>query len=152
MLWHGSRFSNFVGIMTNGMRIAPPEAPCTGYNFGKGVYLADQATKSEAYCASYLSGNQGLFVLCEAALGNTFDTHNSNSSLNSDKIPKGTNSTYALGRTRPDAKGSEKIEKAIEVPVGDVKNHDGNTWWGPSEFIVYNTNQIRLRYIVKFKQ
>ena len=27
LLWHGSRFSNFVGILINGMRIAPPEAP-----------------------------------------------------------------------------------------------------------------------------
>lgn len=27
LLWHGSRFSNFAGILTSGMRIAPPEAP-----------------------------------------------------------------------------------------------------------------------------
>ena len=41
LLWHGSRFSNYVGILSNGMRIAPPEAPKTGYSFGKGVYFAD---------------------------------------------------------------------------------------------------------------
>ena len=41
LLWHGSRFSNYVGILSNGMRIAPPEAPKTGYAFGKGVYFAD---------------------------------------------------------------------------------------------------------------
>lgn len=27
LLWHGSRFSNYVGIITQGLRIAPPEAP-----------------------------------------------------------------------------------------------------------------------------
>lgn len=27
LLWHGSRFSNFVGILSSGLRIAPPEAP-----------------------------------------------------------------------------------------------------------------------------
>jgi hypothetical protein len=31
LLWHGSRLTNFVGILSQGLRIAPPEAPCTGY-------------------------------------------------------------------------------------------------------------------------
>jgi poly [ADP-ribose] polymerase len=35
LLWHGSRVSNFVGILSQGLRIAPPEAPVTGYMFGK---------------------------------------------------------------------------------------------------------------------
>lgn len=33
LLWHGSRTSNFGGILSQGMRIAPPEAPKTGYRF-----------------------------------------------------------------------------------------------------------------------
>jgi len=70
LLWHGSRFSNFVGILSQGLRIAPPEAPKTGYLFGKGVYLADLADKSAPYTCSNLSNNVGLFLLCEAALGN----------------------------------------------------------------------------------
>ena len=35
LLWHGSRLSNYVGILSQGLRIAPPEAPVTGYMFGK---------------------------------------------------------------------------------------------------------------------
>ena len=35
LLWHGSRTTNFAGILSNGLRIAPPEAPSTGYMFGK---------------------------------------------------------------------------------------------------------------------
>ena len=31
LLWHGSRVTNFAGILSQGLRIAPPEAPCTGY-------------------------------------------------------------------------------------------------------------------------
>ena len=27
LLWHGSRTSNFAGILSQGLRIAPPEAP-----------------------------------------------------------------------------------------------------------------------------
>src|SRR4051812_31771459 len=47
LLWHGSRLANWVGILSQGnfhysvflislgLRIAPPEAPKTGYRFGK---------------------------------------------------------------------------------------------------------------------
>lgn len=30
LLWHGSRLTNWVGILSQGLRIAPPEAPVTG--------------------------------------------------------------------------------------------------------------------------
>ena len=35
LLWHGSRTTNYGGILSQGLRIAPPEAPVTGYAFGK---------------------------------------------------------------------------------------------------------------------
>jgi poly [ADP-ribose] polymerase len=41
LYFHGSRISNFMGILSQGLRIAPPEAPKHGYMFGKGVYLSD---------------------------------------------------------------------------------------------------------------
>jgi len=53
LLWHGSGFSNFVGILSQGMRIAPPEAPKSGYALGKGVYFADCIGKSVNYCRAY---------------------------------------------------------------------------------------------------
>ena len=37
LLFHGSRLSNWTGILSQGLRIAPPEAPVTGYMFGKGI-------------------------------------------------------------------------------------------------------------------
>jgi Poly(ADP-ribose) polymerase catalytic domain len=33
-----------------GLKVAPPEAPTTGYMFGKGVYFADMSSKSANYC------------------------------------------------------------------------------------------------------
>lgn len=36
LLWHGSRMTNFAGILSHGLKIAPREAPVTGYMFGKG--------------------------------------------------------------------------------------------------------------------
>lgn len=39
LLWHGSRTTNYVGILSHGLRIAPPEVPASGYMFGKGNFL-----------------------------------------------------------------------------------------------------------------
>lgn len=69
LLWHGSRVSNYVGILSQGLRIAPPEAPVSGYNYGKGIYLADMFSKSADYCRSNTSGNTILIMLVKAALG-----------------------------------------------------------------------------------
>ena len=69
LLWHGSRATNFGGIRSQGLRIAPPEAPLSGYMFGKGVYLADISSKSANYCCSGMSDDTGLLLLCEAELG-----------------------------------------------------------------------------------
>ena len=41
---------NFTIIPFQGLRIAPPEAPVTGYMFGKGIYFADMVSKSANYC------------------------------------------------------------------------------------------------------
>ena len=70
LLWHGSRRTNFVGILSQGLRIAPPEAPVSGYMFGKGVYFADMVSKSANYCFTSPQDDVGLMMLCEVALGN----------------------------------------------------------------------------------
>ena len=41
------------------MRIAPPEAPVTGYMFGKGIYFADMVSKSANYCCTNRTNNTG---------------------------------------------------------------------------------------------
>lgn len=39
-----------MGILSEGLKIAPPEAPVSGYLFGKGLYFADMIGKSAFYC------------------------------------------------------------------------------------------------------
>mgnify|MGYP003878640733 FL=1 len=81
LLWHGSRASNFMGILNQGLRIAPPEAPTTGYMFGKGVYFADVFQKSYGYCGDSIYDEEkrrssNLMLLCEVALGEMMElTH-----------------------------------------------------------------------------
>jgi len=53
LLWHGSKITNFMGIIAKGLKVAPPEAPATGYMFGKGIYLSDMFTKAHNYCSDY---------------------------------------------------------------------------------------------------
>jgi poly [ADP-ribose] polymerase len=68
LLWHGSRLSNWTGILSQGLRIAPPEAPVTGYMFGKGVYFADMFSKSANYCYASEASRSGVLLLCEVCL------------------------------------------------------------------------------------
>jgi len=150
LLWHGSRFSNFVGILSQGLRIAPAEAPKTGYNFDKGVYLASMAEKSSAYCCANISNNVGLLLLCEAALGNT----KVYSSFYEDaaNLPKGCHSTHGMGTRTPDPSKSVKLDGDITVPSGPVINNpDSRAGIGHDEYVVYNVNQVKIRYLLKVK-
>jgi len=111
LLWHGSRITNFVGILSQGLRIAPPEAPKSGYLFGKGVYFADMASKSACYC--HPSNNIALIMLCEVALGN----HNEllTTDYNAENLPAVKHSTKGCGKTIP----SHEIElDGVKVPLG----------------------------------
>ena len=85
LLFHGSRLSNWAGILGQGLRIAPPEAPVTGYMFGKGekfsalclvctasdvgVYFADMSSKAANYCFPSRSQPYGLLLVCEVSTG-----------------------------------------------------------------------------------
>lgn len=86
------------------MRIAPPEAPKTGYAFGKGVYFADCIAKSGAYTCHYLSKNIGLLLLCQVALGNPAERNSSDANV--DDYVKNSNGKYhschAIGNRVPD--------------------------------------------------
>eukprot|EP01133_Synstelium_polycarpum_P019090 gene19090-22862_t len=69
LLWHGSRASSFVGILGNGLRIAPPESPKSGYRFGKGIYFADTFSVSLGYCGATTNYPTAILALAEVALG-----------------------------------------------------------------------------------
>uniref|UniRef100_G1PK82 Poly [ADP-ribose] polymerase n=1 Tax=Myotis lucifugus TaxID=59463 RepID=G1PK82_MYOLU len=89
LLWHGSRTTNFAGILSQGLRIAPPEAPVTGYMFGKGIYFADMVSKSANYCHTSQGDPVGLVLLGEVALGNMYELKHA---LHVSKLPKGKHS------------------------------------------------------------
>eukprot|EP00922_Rhytidocystis_sp_ex-Travisia-forbesii_P045177 GHVS01067348.1.p1 GENE.GHVS01067348.1~~GHVS01067348.1.p1 ORF type:complete len:1044 (+),score=135.20 GHVS01067348.1:265-3396(+) len=171
LLWHGSRLTNWVGILSNGLRIAPPEAPSTGYMFGKGLYFADVVSKSANYCLATPSDPRGVLILCEVALGEQAVMIEADEKADKATIEKNLNSTWGVGKAHPNPTEdqyitSEEDGQRIRVPAGKlVKNKDNiaaavksiedaanGGGVDPSllynEYIVYRTEQVRVRFVV----
>jgi poly [ADP-ribose] polymerase 1 len=147
LLWHGSRLTNFAGILSQGLRIAPPEAPCTGYMFGKGVYFADMVSKSANYCFTSSANPTGLMLLCEVACGEMYER---NGAEYVTKLPSGKHSTKGCGRTAPDPKHSYVTSDGVEIPLG--KGIDCGIGYSSllyNEYIVYDVSQVRMKYLLK---
>ncbi|XP_019121431.2 poly [ADP-ribose] polymerase 2 [Larimichthys crocea] len=152
LLWHGSRLSNWVGILSKGLRVAPPEAPVTGYMFGKGIYFADMSSKSANYCFASQNSQVGLLLLCEVALGDSNELLDADYEANN--LPPGKHSTKGLGQTGPDPENSVTLD-GVTVPMGPGKKtgvgkHNSYSLLY-NEFIVYNPAQVRMRYLLRIK-
>jgi poly [ADP-ribose] polymerase len=73
LLFHGSKVSNFLGILAQGLRVQPLEVQRNGNLLGKGIYFTDMLTKALMYTgenANVAGAGSSRFVLvCEVALG-----------------------------------------------------------------------------------
>lgn len=156
LLWHGSRITSFAKILKEGLKISDVEGM-----FGKGIYFADVADKSASYCYAHETDGIGLMVLCEVALGNEFEWYE-----HLKEPPNGFNSIFAVGKFRfpEEYSGSElkilqKIKTTqidgVNIPKGKPEEMDIEEGKEPiidcNEFVVYNENQVEIRYLVKLK-
>jgi poly [ADP-ribose] polymerase 1 len=149
LLWHGSRTTNYAGILSHGLKIAPPEAPCTGYMFGKGIYFADMVSKSANYCASSSSQNVGLMLLSEVALGNMHELTNASFIK---KLPDGTHSCKGVGQTTPNPAEFVTRKDGVVVPCGKGSTNDNlRSSLLYNEYIVYDVAQVNINYLLKMK-
>ncbi|CEF70500.1 Poly [ADP-ribose] polymerase 2 [Strongyloides ratti] len=151
LLWHGSRVTNWYGILSQGLRIAPKEAPSSGYMFDKGIYMADLSSKSIGYCFAS-PGQTGFLALVEAAIGNQ-----------NVKLQPDYKASKKLQKDEHSVKGEGKMipEKEIKLENGSVLYNGpivSNKTYKPdeytlyyNEYIVYNTDQVRLRYLVELE-
>ncbi|KAI0197612.1 poly polymerase catalytic domain-containing protein [Astrocystis sublimbata] len=151
LLWHGSRCTNFGGILSQGLRIAPPEAPATGY--------ADMSSKSAGYCWPNISNGHALLLLCEAELGDPLQEL-TNASYNANDTAKanGMLSTWGQGNTGPNAwKDASCVNPALKgVKMPDTTVAPGptnipNTYLQYNEYICYDISQVRLRYLLRVR-
>ncbi|TYZ66034.1 hypothetical protein PybrP1_011330 [[Pythium] brassicae (nom. inval.)] len=165
MLWHGSRLSNVVGILSKGLRIAPPEAPSNGYikllldddgaAEGKDGSLAmiEQTELSLAISLRLTVASslcvKGVLILAEVALGTPYEALEAEDlSYDSLKKSRGCDSTFGMGRMGPPAEHHEKMEGGAVVPIGEFEptTADGTLMY--NEYVVYRQEQVKLRYIV----
>jgi len=123
-LWHGTKASNLLSIMKQGLIIPPTSSShCTGRMYGNGVYFSSISTKALNYATNFWGsgGNtdKTFMFLSDVAMGKY---HLAKTSW--DDYPKrGTDSTWAKGG------------------VAGVVN---------DEMIVYRLDQCNLIYLVEF--
>lgn len=148
LLWHGSPLNNHAGILERGLRVAPIEAVCSGYMFGKGVYFTDVSCKSIRYCRTSRQRPDGLMLLAEVSLGRTHVLHSCQYDL-PEALPDSKHSVHGIGCFRP----SSIIQfKGLPLAMGPLVDNpkcgkSGSLFF--DEFVVYSPDQIRLRYLIK---
>lgn len=143
LLFHGSSIVNFVGILTNGLKIAPPEAHFHGSIFGKGIYFSDSLSKAASYC--HATKGTGLVLLCEVAAGISDIRHRSNRS----ELISYCESVQAIGQyyphplhVRPDG---------LKIPNGELIKRPEQTGILFNEFVLFDESRVKISYLVKLK-
>jgi hypothetical protein len=132
LLLHGTRSVNCSGILREGFRL-PNQLKgvvITGAMFGPGIYFADDWKKSAGYTSlsgSYWSAGSGgirgrdaFMFVCDVVLG---CPHIANGAYGYNRPPNGHHSIFG------------------KMGISGVQNN---------EFIVFNTGQYRMRYLVEF--
>jgi len=134
LLWHGTRNENVISILQKSLQIRPAGAIITGAMFGgNGIYFADKAIKSTGYTStsgSYWArgtSSIGYLMVFEVAVGN--QKH----------IYKHDSSCYKLNKKDLNAEGFDSVFAHGGV---DLKNN---------EFIIYSTDQCKIKYIIEIK-
>ena len=94
----------------------------------------------------------GLLSLSEVSLGESNELKQADYS--GDKLPPGKHSTKGLGRSEPDPKSWVTMENGCVVPCGKligIKDKAAAAEYALlyNEYIVYNVDQIKLKYLVK---
>lgn len=123
-LFHGTRVANLLSILKSGL-LMPKYSPgqSTGYMFGQGLYFANQSTKSLNYC-------DGMYW---------------NNSQKKDKIYMFI-ADVALGNYQvPSRSRSKKPDKGYD----SYWAQPGKSGIQNDEMIVFNNDQIKLKYILE---
>lgn len=89
-----------------------------------------------------------MLLLCEVALGEMAELLTAK--YDADKLPQGKLSTKGVGATAPDMSEIETLEDGVVVPLGHPKKQlTAKASLLYNEYIAYNVDQIRMRYVVQ---
>lgn len=158
LLWHGLPRSSAMGVLSQGLRPAPKEAPDRAYAFGKGIYFSDAAMWAARRCG----GGPGpvFLLLVEVALGRSHPLPPTGAGEALSKrpgrpgggLPQGFQSALVAGARVPDPSRECVLPDGVRVPLGPgVARPLAETAGAPpcNEFVVYDHGQVRLRYLVE---
>ncbi|KAI8149897.1 ankyrin repeat-containing domain protein [Fennellomyces sp. T-0311] len=157
LLWHGSQANNFLGILKQGLRAKPAAAAASGSMFGDGIYFADTFAKSLAYSTmgAYEAKHPGyaLLMLCEVALGKECEMmYYTTAQYKEDAYM----SVKGVGMQCPNPANVVYDKSGAQIPMGPIIDYEipsGAPYYqrpriNYNEYIVYNENQVRIRYLV----
>lgn len=145
LLWHGTNVAVVAAILKSGLRIMPH----SGGRVGRGIYFASENGKSAGYTRP--AGKRGIMFLNEVILGKEHHITTDDSSLT--QAPKGFDCVIAKGWTEPDPSKDTDLTldgKKVTVPQGkpiSQPQYQNKSSFSQSEYLVYNENQVRMRYI-----
>lgn len=90
-------------------------------------------------------------LLCQVAVGTPIELTSSNSSIGDTVKNSGGkyDSCFAKGGYMPDPK--EDVDTGDYIIPNGKAIHVSGGGGGPNEFIVYNTNQVKMKYLIKVK-
>lgn len=152
LLFHGSRMSNFVGILSEGLRLPRPEQIVNGAMFGPGIYFANSVTKSFNYTNSQETQHCGFLLICEVALGRQEKVMSSTTS----PLPASFDSRMGCGKSIPDPQGDTPWvgNATVTVPCGRLISTlpSASSSLLYDEFIIFNKFGYRIRYIAELVQ
>lgn len=141
LLWHGTDAGNVLSILREGLYCPPlnnSKFIISGRMFSNGIYCSDQGSKSIRYSAGRWNGqnNDRCFMfLADVVMGNEYwpnrDKEN-NYQFNAKKAHNGEDGT-----------GRKFNSISVKGGTCGVLNN---------EMIVWNTKQIRLKYLVEFNK
>ena len=135
LLYHGSRNENFLSIIQNGLKIRPKGVQTTGSMFGDAVYFADLARKSIGYTSlsgSYWASghsNKAYLAIFEVATGHEWRVFDNGQ-------------TWSSWMSRID-------EKQVKLNGCDSVFAKGGVDLRNNEYMIYNSNQCTIRYLIE---
>lgn len=128
-LFHGSRIQNWVGLLSRGI-LMPKIVVSMGVNrtdagwLGNGIYFGDAACTSSFYTTSGKKKTR-LMAVCNVGLG---------------KIKKYTKITYGL----------DEPPKGYDSCHGVRRTKLKSSQFDDDEYVIYDTNQQHMQYLVEF--
>ncbi|AYV82057.1 MAG: polyADP-ribose polymerase [Homavirus sp.] len=154
LLFHGTPQSCVLSIMKRDFYLDPTKladakqlgVQIAGKMFGYGVYFSDCASKSANYCRAYQTNNIGCMFLAEVAMGNICEKLQADSYINKASLEKaGYQSVQGMGKWSPS--GTTTVN-GVQIPNKPIITKNINTSLRYNEFIVYDINQLVIKYLV----